>query len=391
MSDSTSWPVRVCRRAALAVSLAGMALLVGCAVLPGFLGGQRVERPQPAELPPNPALIGVSQAWAVRLPAVDFPLVVPATGGSVVVATGDGTVVSIDAATGREAWRASVGGPVAAGVGSDGRLAAVVTRENELVAISAGQVAWRAAVGAQVFTPPLVAGGRVFVLAGDRSVSAYDGTTGRRLWVQQRPGDPLVLRQSGVLLAVGNTLVAGQGGRLVGLDPRNGSPRWEAAIATPRGTNDIERLVDLVGPVSREDNSLCVRAYQAAVGCVDAARGTVQWTRPAGGAEGLGGDERRVFGVEGDGRLLAWRRADGERDWVNTTLQWRSLLAPVPVGRSIAVGDGNGFVHLLSREDGSLNNRLATDGSAVAAAPVLSGNTLVVVTRSGGVFGFVPQ
>jgi len=379
------------RGAAGLLLLAGAGLLAGCAALPGFLGGQRVERPQPAPLLTNPELIGIRQAWSARVPAIDFPLVVQAAGGSVFVASGDGTVVALDAATGRESWRASVGGPVAAGVGSDGRLAAVVTRQNQLVALSGGQVAWRAAVGAQVFTPPLVAGGRVFVLAGDRSVSAYDGTTGRRLWVQQRPGDPLVLRQAGILLAVGDTLVVGQGGRLGGLDPRNGSPRWEAPIATPRGTNDIERLVDLVGPPSREGNSVCVRAYQAAVACVDVTRAAVQWTRPASGVHGLGGDERRVFGTEADGRLVAWRRSDGERDWVNTTLQWRSPVAPVSVGRSIAIGDGAGLVHLLSREDGSLNNRLATDGSAVVAAPVLSGNTLVVVTRSGGVFGFVPQ
>jgi hypothetical protein len=38
-----------------------------------------------------------------------------------------------------------------------------------------------------------------------------------------------------------------------------------------------------------------------------------------------------------------------------------------------------------------LLTRLTTDGSAIVAAPVLAGNTVVVVTRTGGVFGFVPQ
>jgi hypothetical protein len=48
-------------------------------------------------------------------------------------------------------------------------------------------------------------------------------------------------------------------------------------------------------------------------------------------------------------------------------------------------------VHFLSREDGSLLNRVPTDGSPIAAAPVVAGNTLVVVTRNGGVFGFIPE
>ena len=48
-------------------------------------------------------------------------------------------------------------------------------------------------------------------------------------------------------------------------------------------------------------------------------------------------------------------------------------------------------MHLLSREDGAVLNRLTTDGSAIAATPTLVGETLVVVTRSGNVFGFQPQ
>ena len=57
----------------------------------------------------------------------------------------------------------------------------------------------------------------------------------------------------------------------------------------------------------------------------------------------------------------------------------------------MAVGDDAGLVHLLSREDGSALTRVATDGSAVVAGPVLAAGTLIVVTRSGGIFGFKPE
>ena len=91
----------------------------------------------------------------------------------------------------------------------------------------------------------------LFRSLADRSVLGFDGASGRLLWTQQRPGDPLVLKHAGVLMAVGDTLVAGLSGRLVGLNPTTGALRWDAPIATPRGTNDLERLVDVVGPVSR--------------------------------------------------------------------------------------------------------------------------------------------
>ena len=127
------------------------------------------------------------------------------------------------------------------------------------------------------------------------------------------------------------------------------------------------------------------------VGCVNAERGTLVWNKPAVGAQGLHGDDEFVYGTESDGKVIAWKRIDGERAWVAERLKYRDLTAPLVVGRSVAIGDGTGLVHLLSRTDGSPLNRLTTDGTAIAAAPVLVGDTLVVVTKSGGVFGFRPE
>jgi outer membrane protein assembly factor BamB len=231
----------------------------------------------------------------------------------------------------------------------------------------------------------------VFVLSADRSVSAFDAQTGRRIWNQQRPGEPLVLRQSGVMLAVGDTLVAGLSGKLVGLNPLNGSVRWEVPIAAPRGTNDVERLVDLVSPVARLRGVVCARAFQAAVGCVDAVRGLLIWTKPAASAIGVQGDEGFVYGVESDSTLVAWKRPDGERAWSVDQFRFRKLTAPLVMERLLILGDDSGNLHLLSSADGALQTRVNPDGSAIAATPVLSGNTLIAVTRNGGVFGYRPE
>lgn len=366
------------------------ALLVAAAVLAGCASGS--PRPQPAELPANIALIGVRQAWTARLPApVNYPLQVSVQGRQLTLAGGDGSIVTLDAATGREIGRAQAGAPLSAGVGSDGRLLAVVTRSNQLVAFEGGRELWRHRLPTQSYTAPLVAGGRVFVLGADRSLSALDGRSGAPLWHIRRPAEPLVLRQAGVLLPVGNTLLAGMAGRLVGVDPDNGNVRWEAPLASARGTNDVERLIDLVGGVGRQGELVCARAFQAAVGCVDAASGSLRWTRPASGATGVAGDGQRIYGTESDGRVLAWRLYNGDRAWASDALQWRQLTGPLVLGRSVIFGDGSGLVHMLSREDGAPLNRLTTDGSGIAATPVVADNTLVVVTRGGGVYGFVPE
>jgi outer membrane assembly lipoprotein YfgL len=349
------------------------------------------QKPKPTELAPNPGLLGVRLAWTAKVGAVDSAMDTKVSGTMVTVANSEGVLAAFDAATGAELWRAALGAPIAAGVGSDGKFTAAVTRANDLLVLDGGRELWRQKLLAPSFTAPLVAGGRVFVLAADRSVTAFDGSSGRKLWNQQRPGESLVLRQAGVLLAVGDTLVAGMGGRLAGLNPGNGSIRWEAAIATPRGTNDIERLVDLVGRVARDGAVVCARAFQAAVGCVDTARGSLLWSKPAIGSIGVHGDEKYVFGVESDGKMIAWRRGDGDRAWVSERLLYRNLTAPLAVGRSVVVGDEAGLVHWLSRDDGSILTRMATDGSALVAGPVLANGTLIVVTRNGNIFGFKPE
>ncbi len=373
------------------LSLRAVALLALFPAALALSGCGSVKKPEPAALQPVAALMAASQSWSGRVGPVDFPLEVGVSGNTIGLAGGDGTVVLLDAQSGRDIWRVALNTPIAAGVGSDGKTLALVTKANEVVALQAGREIWRSRLTAQAFTAPLVAGERVFVLAADRSIYAFDGQTGRKLWSQQRPSEPLVLRQSGVMLAVGNTLVVGLGGRLAGLDPSSGAIQWEAPLASPRGINDVERLVDLVGRVSRDGDNVCVRAFQASIGCVNATRGKLLWTKPAHGVQGIHGDAQLLFGTEADGTVLAWRRADGERVWSSEQLRYRGLSAPLLAGRSVVIGDATGFLHLLSREDGSLLNRLTTDGSAIAAAPVLAGNTLIAVTHNGGVYGFKPE
>ena len=111
----------------------------------------------------------------------------------------------------------------------------------------------------------------------------------------------------------------------------------------------------------------------------------------ASGAEGVHGDAEAVFGTESNGTVVAWRRSDGSRLWSTDRLKHRRLTAPLLLGRSVVVGDESGLVHLLSRMDGAPLNRMTTDGSPVAAAPVAAADTLVVVTRNGSVYGFRPE
>lgn len=349
------------------------------------------DKPQPAALPAVTGQLAVQKVWSATIGPVTTPLLVSVQGEQVAVASTQGQVALIQASTGRDVWRIQLDSPIRAGVGGDGQRFAVITQNNEVVAIEDGKVRWRHRLSAVSYTAPLVAGGRVFVLTADRAVTALDGASGQKLWVQQRTGDPLVLQQAGLLIPFGDTLLAGWGGRLASLNPNTGAVRWETLIGSSRGTNEVERLVDLVAGASRLGNAVCVRAFQSAVSCVDANRGNALWSRPAQGHEGLDGDDQLVFGAESDSKVVAWQRQNGQPAWTQEALRFRGLSAPLVLGRSVVLGDDNGLLHFLSRQDGQPLLRLSTDGSAIVGKPVAAGQTLVVVTRTGGVFGFRPE
>ncbi len=348
-------------------------------------------KPKPTPLEDIKPQIAGRQVWSQSVGKLGDLLRPVASAASVTVASTDGRVVEFAADTGRELWRGDVGERLSAGVGSDGRFSAVVTVNNELVVLDAGKVLWRTLLASRVVTPPLVAGERVFVLAIDRSIQAFDAIDGRKLWSQQRPGDPLTLLQPGVLVAWKDTLVAGQGPRLAGFDPLRGALRWESAVASPRGTNEVERLADLVGPPTRVGNVICARAFQAAVGCVDAERGTLNWNRPVGGSEGVTADEQFVFAADASDRIQAWKLAGGEAVWNSERLLYRGLSTPLVVGRTVVFGDETGLLHFLDRVDGRTLLRLPTDGRPIVAGPIRVGVTLIAVTKGGGVFAFRPE
>ena len=49
----------------------------------------------------------------------------------------------------------------------------------------------------------------------------------------------------------------------------------------------------------------------------------------------------------------------------------------------MVVGDREGYLHFLSREEGAMLARVATGGSAIRATPVVAGASLIVQNTDG--------
>lgn len=368
-------------RAARVLALLGAVLLAACAA----------DRPDPTPLETYEPRIAGRQVWQLQLSGFNFPMVPSVRDGVFFVADNRGAVLALQAEDGAQLWRADLGEPLSAGVGSDGRYASVVTRGNEVVVLDNGRELWRKRVASSVVTPPLVAGERVFVMGVDRAVHAFDVLDGRRLWSLQRPGDALTLAQASVVAPFGNSLLVAQGSRLAAVDPLLGQLQWETPLATPRGTNEVERLADLVGPLSRVGDRVCARAFQSAVACADARRGALLWSRNVGGGNAVASDDQQVYGADASDRITAWRASNGDVAWTSERMLYRGLSGAVAAGPVVVFGDSEGWVHFLATADGTPQLRLPTDSSGVVGTPALSGSTMLVATRKGGLYAFRPQ
>ena len=138
-------------------------------------------KPKPAELSSLVPLVGARQVWSSPLGISNAAMTMSVHGERVVVSSGSGAVAMLNTANGADIWRMQVPGGLSAGIGSDGHLSAVVTQRNELVALVNGAQVWKQPLATATYTAPLVAGRRVFVLAADRSVIAFDAQNGARL------------------------------------------------------------------------------------------------------------------------------------------------------------------------------------------------------------------
>lgn len=380
----------------IAAKIAGVGvivLLAGCSTLSSLNPFARKVAPlnPPAVLVSFTPSLAVRTAWSVAVGGAGSYTFTPAlASGDVFVAAADGSLLRLEAVSGRAVWRINAGVPLTAGVGTDGKTVAVVGEKGVVLAFdNNGKLRWKAQASSEVLSAPAVGQGLVIVRSLDNHIVAFDADSGVRRWAAQRTMPPLTLRTApGIVISGETAFVALPGGRLSALALSNGGPRWEVAVGDPRGTTELERIADTSGAPVVLDRDVCVAAYQGRIGCFDVSSGAARWLKEFSSYVGVAADQRFVFGADARGRVVAFSRSNGGSAWRNDKLAFRQLSAPASFGRAVAIGDYQGYVHFLSREDGSLIGRIGTDGSAIVAAPLVAAGNLLIQTKNGTLVAF---
>ena len=370
--------------AGLACMLGATVLLAGCSLL-------RSDRddavPPLADIEPLASVetawttnagAGIGRHWLVLAPAV--------VDGRVLVADARGRLSAFAADSGRSAWRTSTGADITGGVGSGGGLVVAGTEDGEVLAVSAqsGDIAWRAEVSSEVQSRPGVADGRVVVRTLDGKLFGLDAGSGEPRWSYDGGVPSLSVRGTSSPAIVGDAAVAGfDNGRLAAVRIENGEVLWEAVVSSARGPSELDRLADVdAQPVIVKD-VVYAASHERAVAAFDIETGRALWRRDIESRTGLAADGDLVYVAAADGTIRALDRLSGATVWTESSLVGREPAWPAVHGAFVAVGDSEGYVHWLRREDGRPAARTRSGGSPVAGPPAIHGEALVVYRRNG--------
>jgi outer membrane protein assembly factor BamB len=373
----------------LAAILMLAALLSGCSSMSGFLGGEDNAEP-PAELQTLDDPVALKRLWSTSVGVgydSQFVRLVPAVSGDrILAADRRGRIVAYDAASGKRLWETRTDAPVSAGPGVGDGLVLVGTSDARVLALELedGAILWEAAVSSEVLSVPQIDRGVVVVQSVDGNVAGLDAIDGRQLWIYDRDVPVLTLRGTSTPAVGFGAVIAGfASGKLAALTIEEGFVAWETSVAVPRGRSEIERMVDVDGDPIIMGSAVYVASYQGRVVVIDAQSGSLGWTRDMSSHAGIGVDFAQVYVTDQDSSVWALTRESGGTVWKQEQLANRSLTPPAPFEDYIAVGDFEGYVHLLSRYDGHVAGRVRVDGKGVSSRPLVVGDTLYVYGNGG--------
>ena len=344
---------------------------------------------KPSPLPVFAPTATANIAWKASVGPAGDRIFFPGIGRDFIYAASQkGALVRFGTEGGAPGWSVDTAQPLSAGVGVGEGLVLVGTTKGDVIAYDMdGQLKWRVSVKSELLAAPDAGDGVVVVRTADSRLVGLDPADGRRRWNYQRANPPLTVRTAaGVVIYRGAVFAGFAGGKLTALNAASGAVGWEAAVALPKGTTELERVTDITSEPALDDRMVCAVAHQGRLSCFDILRGNLLWARDVSSYAGLAMDGKRIFVTDDRGAVHALDKERGASLWKQDKLLARRVTAPTIVGPYVAVGDLEGYVHFLSAEDGSFAARVATDGSAIGAPPVVVGGNVLVQTRNGGLF-----
>lgn len=296
------------------------------------------------------------------------------------------SLVSWDHQTRKRLWRVGFDQKIGAGVGVNDQYILVVNRDAELLALSreTGELVWQTQMPSEVIAPPVANSEVIVVSTSDGKLLGLQATDGQQKWMIDREVPALSLRGGSAPLLMGDTVIKGfADGRLLAVNLNNGFDEWETPVGQSRGRSELSRMVDADATPVADNGTVYASAYQGRVVAIGQNSGEVLWSRTLSSYSNLAIDLFNVYLTDDEDTVWALDRRTGATYWKQEALAARRISGPAVIGDYLVVADFDGYLHWMSRDDGSFVARSRPAKTTVSAPLTVINDQLYVFSDDG--------
>lgn len=330
-------------------------------------------------------------AGSSRTSEIMAPVVADA--GKLFVLDGDSTVSALDAGSGEILWKHNVkpdetergsgvlgfnirrgGGQVSDGFGGGVAVAGgkvfVASGYRTMSALDAatGSVLWTVRTESPLHGAPTVAGSRVYVVDVDNQMIAFDTATGRQSWSYRGITEPARIMRASSPAVSGETVVAPfSSGEVVALRASNGQAVWQQVLSRSSRTSALSEIRDIAGRPVISRGFVYAVSHSGVLQSMDIRTGTPKWSLPVVGVNAPLPAGDVVYVVSKSGELTIVNRDTGGVYWTKDLNEGR-------------VRQEGGFLGFFDRTV-----------RPIWSGPILASNRLVLVNSDGEAVAFDPK
>lgn len=283
-------------------------------------------------------------------------------------------------------WWSEENARISGGVGFGYGKLFLGTEDGEVFALSpeTGELEWRVEVKAEVLATPVAGDGLVIVATGAGTIVALHPDTGEQRWIFENEQPPLTLRGvSEPVIEAGGVVYATSAGRIGVLISERGYQAWEEQIASPKGSTDLSRLVDIDARPIVAGGNVYSMAYNGELVALELRTGRQLWKREYASFRNMAIAGNTLYIVDSVGRIYAVDRRNGTELWSQFGLHRHYLTGPTVYKDYLVVGDNKGHLHWLDRSSGEFVARQNMDSSGFYTEAVATADYLLVQSRDG--------
>ena len=309
----------------------------------------------------------------------------------VIAATSDGSLRKMQMTTGETIWEKEISKEIMMGVGGDFENILFITENSYLWCLdSEGNAIWKIFIDGEVLTTPVINNKKVYVRLANYEILQIDLKQGDIDWRYIHSSPPLSFNGISPLTFSDGVIYGGFGaGKLVAVHQKSGAFIWEANVSQIKGVTDIDRLTDVLSKPIINDSEVYAVSTSGDLTSIDRRSASIIWTRKISSFNNIAFDGFDIYLThKSDSVYSLDSKKNGKTNWRNADLQYRRLTNPIIIGNYIAVGDFDGYLHLLNSETGVVEGRaqITSDVPIGKNIHAIGNNKILGIDLGGNVF-----